>query len=276
MIMDKLRLPLSRGSVVMAAMLMAGVAQCFAQPPQINPDTVQLTMAPVQGSVYVLMGDGGNITVQVGKDGVTLVDTGFAPLAPKAMAEIRVDASDSFVAAANSQFKLAGLDNGKYRLELTGGKIAYQAADPAVDALRVNLLAVAVEPVEPGIYAIARAPGGQSEITVQAGLARVVAPTGSELVNAGQKMLVRYTANGPEFRVVSAFSRWRRFLTIAGAAIQIAANVSAAGGSAAPTAKTVAVHPRTTSSAPSAPTSRERSDLPTRSGSPPPQPPTKH
>ena len=61
----------------------------FAQPPQINPDNVKLTMAPVQGKVYVLMGDGGNITVQVGKDGVMLVDTGFAPLAPKAMAEIR-------------------------------------------------------------------------------------------------------------------------------------------------------------------------------------------
>jgi cyclase len=57
--------------------------------PQINPDDVKLTMAHVQGSVYVLMGDGGNITVQVGKDGVAMVDTGFAPLAAKAMAEIR-------------------------------------------------------------------------------------------------------------------------------------------------------------------------------------------
>jgi len=56
---------------------------------QTNPDTAKLTMAPVQGNVYVLMGDGGNITVQTGKDGVMLVDTGFAPLAPKAMAEIR-------------------------------------------------------------------------------------------------------------------------------------------------------------------------------------------
>ena len=62
---------------------------CFAQPPQQNPESAQLTMAPVQGNVYVLMGDGGNIAVQVGKDGVMLVDTGFAPLAPKAMAEIR-------------------------------------------------------------------------------------------------------------------------------------------------------------------------------------------
>jgi glyoxylase-like metal-dependent hydrolase (beta-lactamase superfamily II) len=46
-------------------------------------------MAKVQGNVYVLMGDGGNITVQVGKDGVAMVDTGFAPQAEKAMAEIR-------------------------------------------------------------------------------------------------------------------------------------------------------------------------------------------
>ena len=71
------------------AVLLLIAATCFAQPPQISPDTVKLTMAPVQGNVYVLMGDGGNITVQVGKDGVAMVDTGFAPLAPKAMAEIR-------------------------------------------------------------------------------------------------------------------------------------------------------------------------------------------
>ncbi len=70
------------------AFLLFFASVCFAQP-QINPDTVKLTMAPVQGKVYVLMGDGGNITVQLGKDGVMLVDTGFAPLAPKAMAEIR-------------------------------------------------------------------------------------------------------------------------------------------------------------------------------------------
>jgi len=66
------------------AILLAGA--CFAQSPTPNP---QLTLAPVQGNIYVLMGDGGNITVQIGKDGVALVDTGFAELAPRAMAEIR-------------------------------------------------------------------------------------------------------------------------------------------------------------------------------------------
>jgi cyclase len=71
------------------AAIFLSASLCFAQPPQQNFDNVQLHMAPVQGNVNVLMGDGGNITVQVGKDGVMLVDTGFAPLAPKAMAEIR-------------------------------------------------------------------------------------------------------------------------------------------------------------------------------------------
>jgi glyoxylase-like metal-dependent hydrolase (beta-lactamase superfamily II) len=80
---------LLRAASPLLGTLLLATALSFAQPPQINPDNVQLTMAPVQGSVYVLMGDGGNITVQIGKDGVALVDTGFAPLAPKAMAEIR-------------------------------------------------------------------------------------------------------------------------------------------------------------------------------------------
>jgi glyoxylase-like metal-dependent hydrolase (beta-lactamase superfamily II) len=37
----------------------------------------------------MLIGAGGNITLQVGKDGVLLVDTSYAPMAPKIMAAIR-------------------------------------------------------------------------------------------------------------------------------------------------------------------------------------------
>jgi cyclase len=86
--MDKLALlfPSTMRGAFIAALVLATAS---AQPPQQNFDNVQLRMAPVQGKVYVLMGDGGNITVQVGTDGVMMVDTGFAPLAAKAMAEIR-------------------------------------------------------------------------------------------------------------------------------------------------------------------------------------------
>ena len=37
-------------------------------------------MLPVQNNIYMLTGAGGNITVQVGKEGVLLVDSGLAEM----------------------------------------------------------------------------------------------------------------------------------------------------------------------------------------------------
>src|SRR5262245_27508033 len=56
---------------------------------QRNFDNVQVTVAKVQGNIYVLTGAGGNTTVQVGPDGVLVVDTMFAPMAPKILAAIK-------------------------------------------------------------------------------------------------------------------------------------------------------------------------------------------
>lgn len=50
---------------------------------------VEVHVLPVQGNVYMLVGAGGNITAQTGKDGVFLVDTMYAPLADKVVAAIR-------------------------------------------------------------------------------------------------------------------------------------------------------------------------------------------
>lgn len=60
----------------------------WAQPNQ-NPGNVEVHVLPAQGSVYLMTGSGGNTTVQAGADGVLVVDTQYAELAPKLMAEIR-------------------------------------------------------------------------------------------------------------------------------------------------------------------------------------------
>jgi glyoxylase-like metal-dependent hydrolase (beta-lactamase superfamily II) len=49
----------------------------------------ELRILPVQGSVYMLVGPGGNVTVQVGRDGVLLVDTMVESLAPMIASEIK-------------------------------------------------------------------------------------------------------------------------------------------------------------------------------------------
>jgi cyclase len=56
---------------------------------QQNFDNVQIRAARVKGNIYMLAGAGGNTTVQVGRDGVLMVDTQFAPLAQKIMVEVR-------------------------------------------------------------------------------------------------------------------------------------------------------------------------------------------
>ena len=69
-----------------------GILSCavigFAQQPQ-NFDNIEIHVLPVQGNVYMLVGAGGNITMQVGKEGVLLVDTMYAGLSDKVLAAIR-------------------------------------------------------------------------------------------------------------------------------------------------------------------------------------------
>jgi len=48
----------------------------------------ELHVLPVQGNVYMLVGAGANITVQIGSQGILLVDTGSAESSEKVLAEI--------------------------------------------------------------------------------------------------------------------------------------------------------------------------------------------
>lgn len=75
--------------LVMAAAVCGLLVSAAAQQPQQNFDNVKIQVFPVRKNIYLLFGAGGNVTLQVGRDGVLLVDTEFEPLVPKLMAEIR-------------------------------------------------------------------------------------------------------------------------------------------------------------------------------------------
>jgi glyoxylase-like metal-dependent hydrolase (beta-lactamase superfamily II) len=62
-------------------------ARSQTQPPETADAEVHVL--PVQGNVYMLTGAGGNITLQIGKDGVLLVDAGLARMTDKVIAAIR-------------------------------------------------------------------------------------------------------------------------------------------------------------------------------------------
>src|SRR5712691_8592847 len=83
-------LPLTASRFVVAALLLAAVLASSARAQQgrgTGPEEIQVL--PVQGNIYLIAGAGGNITLQVGKQGILLVDTGSAPLSGKVLASIR-------------------------------------------------------------------------------------------------------------------------------------------------------------------------------------------
>jgi cyclase len=79
----------------------------------------------VQGKVYMLLDDGGNIAVQTGEQGAFVVDTGSGRLSDKVIAAIR-----KFVGDKPIQF----IFNTSFRPEHTGGNLKLHAAgaDPSL------------------------------------------------------------------------------------------------------------------------------------------------
>lgn len=76
-----------------AALLFSGVVTStpvvYPQDAPSRSSQTELELVPVQGNISMLAGAGGNITVQVGKDGVLLVDSGAAAMSAKVGEAIR-------------------------------------------------------------------------------------------------------------------------------------------------------------------------------------------
>ncbi len=72
---------------VPVALFAAGAA--FAQGQQQDFSAVQIKTHQVAGNVYYLEGQGGNVGLLVGDDGVLMIDDQFAPLSEKLLAAIR-------------------------------------------------------------------------------------------------------------------------------------------------------------------------------------------
>ena len=72
----------------MAAAATLGSAATPA-PASPAPAPAEVHILPVQGNISMLVGAGGNITVQTGSDGVLLVDSGLAANSDKVLAAVR-------------------------------------------------------------------------------------------------------------------------------------------------------------------------------------------
>ena len=75
----------------------------YGQQP-IDWDKIQIKTTDLGNNTYMLMGQGGNITVAVGSDGIIMVDTQFAPLSDKIKAAIKAISPLPVKYAINTHF----------------------------------------------------------------------------------------------------------------------------------------------------------------------------
>jgi len=102
---------------VVAALLAFGAA---AQAP--NFDAVQIKTIKVAQNIYVLEGQGGNIGVSVGADGILIVDDQFAPLADKIKAALKT----------LGEGKLKFVLNTHWHGDHTGGNVQFGPEAPII------------------------------------------------------------------------------------------------------------------------------------------------
>src|SRR5512140_2794527 len=119
-----------RMAAVAAMMALAGEvsAQTPAAPPPPDFSKVEIKTTDLGDNVYMLEGQGGNITVAVAKDGIIMVDGEFAPLHDKIKAAI----------AALSPQPIRYLVNTHLHGDHTGGNAAF-AADGVTVVAQVNV-----------------------------------------------------------------------------------------------------------------------------------------
>ena len=125
-----------RIAFILAAVVFLGatvLAEDSAAQQNQNSDTAEVHVLPVQGSVYMVAGSGANITLQVGQQGVLLVDTGNVQLSEKVIAAIRKLSDKPIRVIINTNVDpdhVGGNENiGKAGLTVMGGVVSYSAQD---------------------------------------------------------------------------------------------------------------------------------------------------
>jgi glyoxylase-like metal-dependent hydrolase (beta-lactamase superfamily II) len=122
--MAKLKDSAAGDASVKVELIPSGGPQHASRAADPDPHDGEIHVLPVAGSVYMLVGDGGNIAVQIGEEGPLVVDTGTGQLADKVIAAIR-KLSDKPI-----QF----IVNTSFHADHTGGNLKLHAAgeDPSL------------------------------------------------------------------------------------------------------------------------------------------------
>lgn len=165
----------------------------------------------INGDVSVRRGDSGDWVAAAVNGPMVVYD--HLLTGPNSRAEIQFDYANMLRLSGETEVGLSGLENKQYQVQLARGTVTLAVLRDSDAQIEVDTPNVSVRPVKRGMYRITVDPDGQSTVTVREGEAEAYTPKGVERVRTGRTMLVRGTANEPEFQMVSAaaWDNWDRW-----------------------------------------------------------------
>ncbi len=158
---------------------------------------------------------GGEVSVKRGDSGDAVAGVLNAPLlagdelatGPSARAEVQFDAASRVRLGSEVEARVAELQSGKFRMEVAHGTVSLSVVRDTRAQTEISAPNVSMRPLQRGLYRMTVGDDGVTSITVRYGQAEVFTQRGTEKVNQGQTMMVRGSADDPEFQIVQAIAK---------------------------------------------------------------------
>jgi len=179
-----------------------------SQDPQAAPDQPGMAVARlsvINGDASVRRGDSGEWVAAVLNAPLMAGDA--VSVAPGGSAELQLDNANFVRIAGDSEIRISSLDNGHDQIQIAKGLITWRALRDSNVQAEISTPLVAVHPLRLSAVRVEAAPDGGTRIIVRKGDADVSTQRGSERVHEGSMMLVRGSADQPEYQVVYGAGR---------------------------------------------------------------------
>ena len=162
-------------------------------------------LSMVQGDVNVRRGDNGQLSIAVAN--APLMARDHLETAPGSRAEVQLDANTIVRLGPNTDAGFATLQYRKAQIQIGLGTVIYRVLGNSETQVEIDTPSVGIRALGPGEYRISVFDNGTSQVTVRGGQLELMAPRGTEQVNAGQSVMVRGDATDPEMQTSGEIAR---------------------------------------------------------------------
>ncbi len=166
------------------------------------PDRGVARLSFMSGNVSVRRGDSADLVAAIVNAPLTIGDR--LVTAEGGRAEVQLDFANLIRLGPSTEVRFSELQRGQYQIQIAAGTTTFRVLRDSDAQVEISTPSMSVRPLRKGIYRVNVKPDGVTEITLRAGAdGEVFGPRGSEQIHNNSTMLVRGSANDPEYQTIA-------------------------------------------------------------------------